>query len=344
MELSKRLGIGLLCLWQALAFPTSLLGNDCVPRRLAEILSQEAIQDLSAAQGSYKIVGMTGVIGGKRRTIVFAGETHIKGAAAYEQGEAIRKHFKYFGLEGVDATKAVGGRTLVAVMNGVGKLAKLFGKGKGSAITATAYAEMAENALETLAQEFAKLYKEGKFSEEGLEKLVGQTLKVGPIEVSGKSLVDRAREIVGGNGEAPVKKVVTFALEKGHQPKLPEHMATSAIPVCLGAFCTMLIAQHIPHGDPAVYAASGILTFNTVQMTLAKPLLKFFPNSKKLRSFFFMETGLIDGRNETMVNNLISSLEAASDADQVMVVVGSAHVDGMADLLRKKGFQPVAGP
>lgn len=71
----------------------------------------------------------------------------------------------------------------------------------------------------------------------------------------------------------------------------------------------------------------------------AEMLLKWkFSDEPWFRIVFPTYGGLLDGRNETMLKNIENGFHEHPEANQMLVIIGRAHVRGMKKLLEDQGF------
>jgi hypothetical protein len=137
------------------------------------------------------------------------------------------------------------------------------------------------------------------------------------------------------------KKTFTFSLEEGHQPALIENLCSLYLPFGVvsryGAIGAWTFGRYVPEPIKTGFYTAAAMTAVVDLFTLPHTFKSstFGPNSI---SRFHPLSGLIHGRNQTMARNVIKTLTERPDEQALLAIVGSFHVDGIAELLKAENF------
>ena len=129
-------------------------------------------------------------------------------------------------------------------------------------------------------------------------------------------------------------------LEEGHVPDFAEKLELLKAPAILAL---TILDYHI--SDAENYALySTMLTAPAVYFFAEIMLAWKYHSAKWYRKWFPTSGGILIGRNETMVGNLLSYIEENAGKD-TLVIVGAGHVSGLSSILTTRhGFALVDLP
>ena len=140
------------------------------------------------------------------------------------------------------------------------------------------------------------------------------------------------------------ENVINLWLEKGHVPDFAEKSSLLQLPIVIGVSTTdfsLWYANHqemvLPSGvlEVAAVSTSALSAYLILQSLLHRP----FSEKNWYRKVFPASDGHLFARNLTMTKNMIKGLEEHPEEDQMLVLVGSAHVPGMKKILMEQyGF------
>ena len=342
--------------------------NPCSTHLLgATPLSPAALIALQEARGAYALEAVQKVVDGEPRVVILAGETHVKGNQASVAGKRLLEHFNLRGLEGADTRKnGIAGAIMSPFLNAMNWFPQKFLGLKGSTIDeAEAHAE-AEFAKNVYAFELASKIKEQEKREiiqltADEESALAEKLESFSISVDGfepgrdyaaEELLPLVREYLGRPPLDAYKRAtpVNVNLEKGHQPGLRENLSLLEIPFSIGFGGLQLgLGWAASPATPELAIAASVSSFAGILYTaqsITGHLLTLKHSDKRwFRAIFPLHGGLIDGRNETMVRNIDAGFQANPQFNQMLVIVGKAHVPGMKRLLVEgQGYSPVPIP
>ena len=327
-------------------------------------ITPDALEALHQAKSNYEIEVVTKTIEGTPRVVIFAGETHLKRTSSSQAGLSLLQHFKFKGLEGANLSKnGISGAILSPVLDSINFIARKFFRLKGSSIDdADQLLELAI-AKNEYAWQLASSIKE----REGKAKILlsseeEQNLRdhLGIIEFkatgnahsssfSGEDVIPLLKKHLADESGL-LRAPVNLALEKGHTPSTRENLGLLELPA---NFALVGLGLTLPHftgqGNAAVDAASALVTLVTFAGTAytftGLGLKKRHETKKWYKVIFPLQSALLDGRNETMVQNIEKGFSENPEHDQMLVLVGRDHVRGMkALLIENHGYSPAEVP
>ena len=151
---------------------------------------------------------------------------------------------------------------------------------------------------------------------------------------------------LGIKGIYEKSNITNIELEAGHKPGLAEQLASVLLPAtilsCAASMCNAALEYAVP-GNPVspilAPISLSVIYFNNFQIFGAK-IFGRWQNTKTYRLVFSIGQGVVDGRNQTMVKNIIKALEENRTEEPLLVIVGSGHNAGMEHLLQTQhGFE-----
>jgi hypothetical protein len=314
-------------------------------------ISFEALQALHDAKTSFEVEVLSKVIDGKERVVILAGETHIKTGGARSKGLNLIGHFDLRGIEGADLN-SLGGRLLGPIMDAVNFVSKKIFRLKGSTITDAIVTASMEEAKQSVAIQIAEtLLKEAGLQsmeltieqeQKHLVLLGNMKISSGDVEVDPVELLKVIKVYLSANSEmiaSEQRKIVNIQLEVGHKPNFKENLDVAQLPLTLGLLgLTFAISPFAGHGNQTVDVAdkiiTGIVYLNSAYTWAELAMKKKFSSKPWFSAVFPTYGGLLDGRNQTMVANIEKGLIEHPESDQMLIIVGKAHVKGMKSLLQ----------
>lgn len=330
------------------------------------LLKPNLVESLhNAAKDDYDVRILTAEVGGKQRLVVMMGEAHIKSVRSAEVGREVLEHFDYVGREGYDPTVTWGGRFDKNVLHPVlaklglkakpqfwfarllGRLFGARGRTEGSTTTEASIAAIRREYLEHL---------ENKSQEQlavilgALEKLPANELDAA-VDIDGVKVFTK-REILelalsvrdGKKPEIELKGPKgTIPLEANHKPDFWENVSSLESYVTLGSLVGYYASAAYLPADAASAVTTGLLALAGYRITGAIASVKAEPRPW-LQRLFPMSYGILRARNRTMVGNIHKSLVERPEIDQMLVVVGKAHLDEMQALLEGQGYTSIPLP
>jgi hypothetical protein len=339
--------------------------SPCTPLLLGGTpIPLEALEAIHQAKSNYEIEVVTKMVDGKPRVVIFAGETHLKRDPSSKVGLNLLRHFDFKGLEGANLSKnGIAGAILSPVLDSIHFIAQKFFRMKGSSIDDADQALELSIAKNEYAWQLASSMKakEGK-SSISLSVEEEDTLKnnLGLIEFKAQGQSEtqsfNGSEIISplkrylADESGVLKRPVNLQLEKGHVPSTRENLGLLELPANLTLVGLGLGLPHFTgQGNAVVDATSALVTLITFVGTAytftGMGLKKRHETKKWYKVIFPLQSALLDGRNETMVRNIDAGFAENPDHDQMLVVVGRAHVKGMkALLIESYGYSPAIIP
>lgn len=289
-----------------------------------------------ANSGDYDVRVLSGIIEGHPKTVVILGETHVKNEIEKQRGKEVVRYFAFRGLEGADLSKYWAGYGMNIILKLMYNHFRKMGEKNSSTILLANdeayYARMGE--FETLIED-----------DEDSDLITVEDENIGHYLESLDDGVPFKEETLPSRAMTTTHlKIVE--LEKGHQPSLSEQVSIARYPFlllgCLGFVCSAVSEVVVPGNN-----VSEVLNW----IVLPPMLLNYFHHKgakffkrwryNKVYDFIFaIEYGLLDGRNKTMVKNIVKALKENTNPSSMLVIVGKLHNDGMERLLiQNYGFE-----
>jgi len=344
-------------------------GKDLVE---AGFLTQAAWDALMAAKdsGGYKIKLLTRGEENNPQIVVLAGEEHVKSQAHAALGKSLLDQFPYRGLEGVSTDWSLPTWFFI-------KIAKvcqwcLKHSGQNTPCGSTLHVATAQEGfcpapdakqLSLLSKQCIAFYKQRvaalvQFLKErdssassssdpsavvadfctwdiqsGLQK----------IQISLQDVMDHLdqTDLLFQSG-AP--HPMNFLLEANHQPSFAEkfgYMSYSLNQCALMAgICSLpLRACSAISNSTFAYVAVPALALGAYQYLWGRSLQQAIESERETPIWFVPQHSLISNRDKTMVSNLRLLLNDFPEIRSILVVVGKAHVSGIARLLKQDSFE-----
>ena len=317
-----------------------------------------------AAKDDYRVQLLTTEVNGQQKMVVLMGEAHIKSPTSAAIGREVLSHFEYIGVEGADVSKNWGGKlsagVVAPVMKGlgfqeppqfwflrlVGKWMGRSGRTEGSTIT-EAYTAVFRSEV---------FFELSRLSPEDRAALI-RDLEQTPVSERGRAfksdgvsmvsieeLLAMARSVPPGDAfPFPQGPKETIWLEEGHVPDLWENLSSIETQVTVGALMAYYATPPFLPQPASALCTLGSLAFSMYQVCGLAFGAKF-QASRWYQRLFPISVGLLRARNQTMVGNIAATIESRSDFDQLLVIVGRAHLPEMKHLLLQKGYQALELP
>lgn len=293
------------------------------------------------------------------------GEVHNKSPQSAAIGREVVSNFDYVGREGFDPEKTWGGgfkgRVVSPVLSKLGikdrpqfwfarLIGKIIGKGgrtEGTTIAAAQVAEIRNNLVNNLksisAQErselIAKLEEIPERDRSGAISMGGLTL------FTGNEILDLAKLAADGRDLPAISgPKETFHLEAGHKPDIWENIQSIEGYITVGLLAGYYTAEAFipPHiAEQGAYAISALSAYKIAGSLLSNSR---FQTAKWYQRIFPLSLGVIRGRNSTMVNNIESTFTNRGEVDQLLAIVGKAHIPEMKQLLQRMGYTAIPLP
>jgi hypothetical protein len=336
-------------------------------------LSAETVAVLNNTKESFKFEVLTKVINGRQKTVVLAGETHVKSKVASERGRQLIEQFRLRGLEGANVNANWQTRAMLPIITAISFFSQKVLRLKGSTIGDARDADFDSRLSRDVARQFASAIR-AKYGVNGslvvtpeIENEISDLIAGGEFEFEDEKFrmgavnysfkTEKLFELIKSDLEEPMStgadglmrpESMNLRLEKGHQPDLHEKVGLLFMPSLVAASFVQYLSGHfVGHGLPAVdivhATASGFSTLNMYYLFGYFGLRKWHYEKPWFKAVFVGYTGLLEGRNATMVKNINQGFIENEDHDTMLVLVGSFHVSGMRTLLIEKyGFSPAS--
>ncbi|MBK8201102.1 MAG: hypothetical protein IPK68_01830 [Bdellovibrionales bacterium] len=310
----------------------------------SDLLRAEQLQILQVVDktnGHYKVAVFSGEVDGKRRAVVFLGETHIKDKANSVLGKQVIEKFDAYGIERPDTSKTWGGKALDVSLDVVQMAIKVFSFGKLSEGSTTGDAED-RDFTRNLLEELKKFAEDNRLASLSMSEADEFQVKMGDITIPGSKLLQFIEILAGEAKNGPL----VFNLEEGHQPNLAENIVSVIIPGAVAA-CLYGIGLTVCEIGSSLASGGGIhgaletLGALVGGLALAEGMKRILGKYDvvALVARYPYEVSLGRGRNQTMTNNVFKAFEKNPSLDTLLVIVGSNHISGMGHQLnQQRGF------
>lgn len=254
----------------------------------------------------------------KGQTVVILGESHLKNLGASIIGKRLLLEFSYRAHEYASTEKTWGGDLFASYLEAVFKeIRTTTDRTQGSTISD------------------AFVPKEQMLS--SLNDMIKMVEKLPDIKYEASE-----------NSKARLQEFEykNFFLENNHKPDLKENLYSVIVPgemiskvmlaptaLASWAYPQSFVAEIVL---PSLVAVIGV---RALQKYLGQKLEPKYGERKWFNSIFFDKMALLDARNQTKANNIVSLLNKHPEIQTLLVIVGQLHVEGIEKNLMKKGFQ-----
>lgn len=324
------------------------------------------IHDIKAAsRGDFYIPVYTKTIGGKKRTIVFLGESHLKTPEDSKLGRALLRHFDHRGNEGLQVENYWLPKLL--------KEALTYKPSKNrtaqSSILDAVIEPLVLTTQKTMVENFTLDVLKGERSlEDALNELNPESFKKNLDAMQGQpsefiqifmmvserldySAIREAVTTAVKNGQALApqtpgspeseRQIENYALEKGYKPNLFEKIGGVALGLgnkvstkycaiamaCIGAVGFVVPSQY----SNAYFIGTIATTFSSISLAVVGMVgLPLVASVKR--------------RNDFMLQSLNQILAKDPGIDKIIVTIGYGHLLNMMDKLEADGFSAVDLP
>ncbi len=188
----------------------------------------------------------------------------------------------------------------------------------------------------------------GRFLDYGLQYLHFSRKFLAPKMAAHGSTIDDAHERAvlrdaERKKDPSLPAITLFALEVGHQPSQKENIESLILSILtlgqpcwaadqVGRICFALASGHPDEAMEPLQMIGAFLTANY----LAQWAIDHAPLPQKIVS----DIGLVKYRDKTMTQNIIKAYEENSNLDLLLIITGSAHMEGMGKILNQEfGFK-----
>ena len=296
-------------------------------------LGSERLTSLEKAEkDDYKVSILSGTVEGQTRTVVLLGETHVKSAKSAKLGKEILRQYQFRGLEGADAEALWGGKVFGWSIHLSHKLGKLlsFGKRNHMSTIDQATKDVLQKQVVAL---IIKLMEDGKIKRKDIDS---KNITIGSKTLTTRQLFE---ELGFTDGIYEPSFEINVDLETGHKPGLAEQLYSLFFPMmmltCAGWICSIGLHYLIPENPvgPVLNAITAIISSFSISQYFLSKLPRRWKNSRVYKLVSIIESGSLDGRNMTMVENINRAFLENPEQDTMLVIVGEDHIDGMKQLL-----------
>lgn len=319
------------------------------------VLSNELREIIHGMEdGDYRMAVERITVDGRPRTIVIAGERHIKSDEDTKRFIRLMQHFKFKATEGIQIEKYWMAHDLYQILQYERTAEHTDGSSlntvKGETNARELEKEYEARILADIHAGRTDLASVTKIIDDGIfEKL--ERAKIDPQDHYGMAVIDQLdfqrvlqnvrAALANRSGRAPKNtfKTEVFPLEDGYDPKLDEKLAGAIVawskfirtnPAALLTSCGMGAGLYCLTGDPVSFGAAGFTLLGFAGI-----------GSNTTFDFAFDIFGALGRRDTHMTRTLLDILQANPHVDRVLVVVGKDHVPGMVRRLRKRGSTEV---
>lgn len=300
---------------------------DCMP-----ILTSKIVQSIHRAvqTGRYDIRVM---VNGAGQHVVVAGEFHYKKSEEERQaGVALHEAFKAVGIEGMDFQKSWAGRLFSAHYDA--QHAAMMSVAKGGSTVGDPLVE--QRLIEKVIRRAeAEGLREREAQGTDAEEVIGEILKQ---ELQGHEMI---------------------LLEKGHPFSLGENLALLYPPLLNKTILFSVLAfwglGALAYFEPQwrqqievlrfkpLLPLGGTFVFLKLHKSLGPYFLNFMKKSSRLRFLADFNEVLVPGRDRTMAKNISKAMMDRPRVEEMLAIVGAAHVHGISQLLMEHyGYQAVS--
>ena len=317
-----------------------------------------------AARDDYEVQLMTTVVNGRQKLVVLLGEAHIKSPASAAIGRGVLENFDFVGREGSDPEKTWGGRFSSKFIHPlldkistndlpqfwfirlIGKLRGEKGRTEGSTIVEAQVAELKNRFIENTKKMTAHELSDLIAKLEGVpENERGAAPNIEGVKLFSKGEKLEIAKAIANGVEPPNPKgpKETIHLEAGHVPDIWENIHSIESYATMGTIMGYYATSSFLPQEVLLGVSLGINALAVYQLgELA--LYKRFEAKRWYQRIFPISVGNLKSRNRTMVSNIVTAIESRSEIEELLVVVGEAHVPEMKRLLQQRGYSSLPLP
>ncbi len=305
----------------------------------------EFIKKRSFLNDGFIVRVLEGEIDHSPKTVVLFGETHIKTTSSAKKARQLVDSFDFYGIEGLDSSKYWGEG------KGFEKFLSLFYFFLGKALDGSSI----DNAYENDERGFEKArlcstiereYLNGRFR--SFEELIEINENLGKNAIP-QSLLKRIYATIVDKKECEQAFEKAVFLEAGYNPKIQDNLAVFLYPIFISMALIQKCTSVACHRWPQTRFLSVV---NKAPIPILKILSDYlvtdigmrllWGDNEILDKVFIFSTGFFYNRNKNMAENIVKGFEDNPERENMLVMMGMAHLNSVKSLLQKKyGFHEV---